>query len=100
MEQLSLPQIRYDEITYAIMHESEDYASKMYLEDYLRELYYSRNDLEAIYLYVVKENKYYSISQENYNITVRIGHGSWLSANCRGTRKRWQAPSTAPISPL
>ena len=52
MEKLSLPQIRYDEITYAITHESEDYASKMYLEDYLRELYYSRNDLKAIYLYV------------------------------------------------
>ena len=73
MEKLSLPQIRYDEITYAIMHESEDYASKMYLEDYLRELYYSRNDLKAIYLYVVKEHKYYAITKENYNITVRIG---------------------------
>lgn len=73
MEQLSLPQIRYDEITYAIMHESEDYASKMYLEDYLRGLYYSRNDLDAIYLYVVGEQKYYSITQENYNITVRTG---------------------------
>jgi two-component system sensor histidine kinase YesM len=73
MEKLSLPQIRYDEITYAIMHESEDYSSKMYLEDYLRELYYSRNDLKAIYLYVVKEHKYYAITKENYNITVRIG---------------------------
>lgn len=73
MEQLSLPQIRFDEITYAIMHESEDYASKMYLENYLRQLYYSRNDLQAIYLYVVKEKKYYSISQENYNISVRTG---------------------------
>jgi two-component system sensor histidine kinase YesM len=73
MEQLSLPQIRYDEITYAITHESVDYASKMYLEDYLRELYYSRNDLEAIFLYVVKEKKYYAISKESYNITVRTG---------------------------
>ena len=73
MEKLSLPQIRYDEITYAIMHESEDYASKMYLEDYLRELYYSRNDLKAIYMYVVKQHKYYAITKENYNITVRIG---------------------------
>ena len=79
MEQLSLPQIRYDEITYAIMHESEDYASKMYLEDYLRELFYSRDDLEAIYLYVVKEKKYYSVSQENYNITVRTGSDPAIS---------------------
>lgn len=79
MEQLSLPQIRYDEITYAILHESEDYASKMYLEDYLRELFYSRDDLEAIYLYVVKEKKYYSVSQENYNITVRTGSDPAIS---------------------
>ncbi|MFC5652670.1 histidine kinase [Paenibacillus solisilvae] len=74
MEKLSLPQIRYDEITYAILHESEDYASKMYLENYLRELYYSRNDLNAIYLYVVKERKYYALTKENYNINVRIGN--------------------------
>lgn len=72
IEQLSLPQISYDEITYAILHESEDYASKMYVEDYLKNLYFSRNDLEAIYLYVIKEHKYYYVTKENYNITVRI----------------------------
>lgn len=70
--QLSLPQIAYDEINYAIMHESEDYASKMYVENYLRNLYFSRNDLEAIYLYVIKEHKYYYVTKENYNITVRV----------------------------
>ncbi|MCA0756247.1 sensor histidine kinase [Paenibacillus sp. N4] len=73
MEQLSLPQNRFDEIVYAINHESEDYASRMYVEDYLRELYYSRRDLKAIYLYVVKEKKYYAVTKENYNITVRTG---------------------------
>ncbi|MEK5278675.1 MULTISPECIES: sensor histidine kinase [Paenibacillus] len=72
IEQLSLPQISYDEITYAILHESEDYASKMYVEDYLKNLYFSRNDLEAIYLYVIKEHKYYYVTKENYNITVRV----------------------------
>lgn len=72
IEQLSLPQISYDEITYAILHESTDYASKMYVENYLKNLYFSRNDLEAIYLYVIKENKYYSLTKENYNIAVRI----------------------------
>lgn len=74
MEQLSLPQIHYDEIVYAINHESEEYASRMYVENYLRELYYSRHDLEAIYLYIVKEKKYYALTKENYNITVRTGH--------------------------
>ena len=72
IEQLSLPQISYDEITYAILHESTDYASKMYVQDYLKNLYFSRNDLEAIYLYVIKEQKYYSVTKENYNIAVRI----------------------------
>lgn len=50
IEQLSLPQISYDEFNYALLHESEDYSSRMYLEDYLRNLYFSRNDLEAVYL--------------------------------------------------
>ena len=72
IEQLSLPQISYDEIIYAILHESTDYASKMYVEDYLKNIYFSRNDLEAIYLYVIKEHKYYSVTKENYNIAVRI----------------------------
>lgn len=70
--QLSLPQISYDEFNYAILHESDDYASKMYVEDYLKNLYFSRNDLEAIYLYVIKEHKYYYVTKENYNITVRV----------------------------
>jgi two-component system sensor histidine kinase YesM len=72
IEQLSLPQISYDEITYAILHESTDYSSKMYVEDYLKNLYFSRTDLEAIYLYVIKEHKYYAVTKENYNITVRV----------------------------
>lgn len=73
IEQLSLPQIRYDQLTYAFMHEAKDYGSKMYLEEYLRNLFFSRSDLETIYLYLVDQQKYYSISKENYNITVRTG---------------------------
>lgn len=73
IEQLSLPQIRYDELNNALIHEDRDYASRMYLEDYLRGLYYSRNDLESISLYLVDRQKYYSITKENYNITVRTG---------------------------
>ena len=61
------------------MHESEDYSSKMYVENYLRKLFYSRNDLEAIYLYVVKEQKYYAITKENYNITVRTGTNAGIA---------------------
>lgn len=72
IEQLSLPQISYDEFAYAITHESQDYASKMYVEDYLKNLYFSRKDLESIYLYIIKEQKYYFVTKENYNITVRV----------------------------
>ncbi|MDQ0062249.1 sensor histidine kinase [Paenibacillus harenae] len=71
IEQLSLPQINYDELTYAIMHESEEYASRMFVEEYLRNLYFSRKDVEAIYLYVVEQGKYYALTKENYNVTVR-----------------------------
>ncbi|MGP0584542.1 cache domain-containing sensor histidine kinase [Paenibacillus timonensis] len=74
IEQLSLPQIHYEEILQAIMNEESDYASKMYLEDYLRELFYSRNDLESIYLYLIDQQKYYAITREAYNITVRASY--------------------------
>jgi len=73
IEQLSLPQIRYDEIVSAINREAVDYASRIYLEDYLRSLYYSRDDIERIYLYLVDEQKYIYISRENNNVTVRAG---------------------------
>ncbi|TFE24644.1 sensor histidine kinase [Cohnella luojiensis] len=73
IEQLSLPQIRYDKFTNAIIHEDKDYSSRLYLEDYLRSLYFSRKDLESICLYLVDQRKYYSITKENYNITVRTG---------------------------
>jgi two-component system sensor histidine kinase YesM len=72
IEQLSLPQIRYDEIMSAIQNEADDYSSRMYLEDYLRSLYFTRPDLEAIYLYLVNEHKYYAISRESYNIRIRV----------------------------
>ncbi|MFC4303661.1 cache domain-containing sensor histidine kinase [Cohnella boryungensis] len=73
IEQLSLPNIRYVELTNAIVRQDKDYASRMYLENYLRQLYFSRDDLVTIYLYLVEEQKYYSITKENYNITVRTG---------------------------
>lgn len=72
IEQLSLPQISYDEFNYALQHESEEYGSRMYVEDYLKNLYYSRSDLEAIYLHINKENKYYYVTKESYNVDVRI----------------------------
>lgn len=71
IEQLSLPQIKYDDIIHAIKNVDTDYASRIYLEDYLRSLFYSRHDLEQIYLYLIDEHKYLYISRENYDVTVR-----------------------------
>jgi len=71
MEQLSLPQVNYDELTYAILHESEDYASKMYIENYLRSIFLNQDDLMVVYMYIVQANKYYEISRNQYDITIR-----------------------------
>ncbi|SFE84516.1 two-component system, sensor histidine kinase YesM [Paenibacillus catalpae] len=75
MEQLSLPQINYDELAFAISHAATNYASKMFVEDYLRNMYFSRSneDLEAIYLYFVSSGTYYTISKENFDIKIRSG---------------------------
>lgn len=72
IEQLSLPQIQYDELIRAVVNEQTDYSARMYLENYLRNLYFSRMDLDAIYLYLIGQQKYYSITREAYNITVRV----------------------------
>ncbi|MCR8657135.1 sensor histidine kinase [Paenibacillus sp. T3-5-0-4] len=71
MEQLSLPQVNYDELTYAILHESEDYASKMYIEDYLRSIFVNQDDLMVVYMYIVQANKYYEISRKQNDISIR-----------------------------
>lgn len=74
IEQFSLPLNNYDDIIRAIVSEEEDYASRMYLENYLRGLFYSRSDLESIYLYLIDQKKYYSITREAYNVTTRVGY--------------------------
>lgn len=73
IEQYSLPQFRYDETTYAILNESKDYASRMFVEDYLKSLFYARDDVESIYLYIVDQDKYYIVSREGVNVRVRVG---------------------------
>ncbi|CAM4287253.1 sensor histidine kinase [Paenibacillus tarimensis] len=84
VEQLSLPQIRYDQIVSSIENEQHDYAARLYLESYLRELYYSRTDMEVICFYLVEQQKYYYITRENYNLRVltaegdEVTHQSWF----------------------
>ncbi|MFM9276606.1 sensor histidine kinase [Paenibacillus jiagnxiensis] len=73
MEQLALPQLRYNEIMSAILDEDQDYSSQMVIDTYLRSMFYSRNDLKAIYLYIVDKQKYYTVSKEANTISVRQG---------------------------
>ncbi|MFD2331173.1 sensor histidine kinase [Cohnella sp. GCM10020058] len=71
LEQFSLPQIDYDPLMLAIEREGKDYASRLYLEDYLRSLFYARTDLQSIYMYLADEHKYLYVTRERYNVTVR-----------------------------
>ncbi|CAI6086837.1 sensor histidine kinase [Cohnella sp. JJ-181] len=71
LEQLSLPQIEYDALLRAVGRVGDDYASRLYLEDYLRSLFYARTDLQSIYLYLVDAHKYLYVTRERYNVTVR-----------------------------
>lgn len=73
IEQFSLSQMNYDETIYAVLNESKDYASRMFLEDYLKALFYSRKDVETIYLYIIEQDKYYTVSKEGYDARVRVG---------------------------
>ena len=70
--QYSLPQFQYDPVMNAIMGESEDYTQELYLEDYMRNLFYSRKDIEGIYMYIIEQKKYYYITRDEENIKVRI----------------------------
>ncbi|MEJ8302882.1 sensor histidine kinase [Saccharibacillus sacchari] len=69
--QFTLPQLQYDDLIHAVLNEGDDYASRMYLENYLRRMYYSRSDLAGLELYIVSEGKTYSLTREAYNISIR-----------------------------
>lgn len=69
--QFTLPQLQYDDLIHAVLTEGDDYSSRMYLENYLRRMYYSRSDLAGLDLYIVGEGKTYALTREAYNIVIR-----------------------------
>jgi len=69
--QFTLPQLQYDDLIHAVLNEGDDYSSRMYLENYLRRMYYSRSDLAGLDLYIVGEGKTYALTREAYNIVIR-----------------------------
>lgn len=72
MEKRSLPQINFDELSYAFTHEAESYASKMLIEEYLRSIFYNESDLDGIYLYLVNSGKYYEVKRQNNDVKISI----------------------------
>jgi len=89
--QYSLPGLRYDEILNAILNEPDDYGARLYMEDYLRSLFYARQDVEYAYIYLIHLNKYYYISRENPTININYDEGGiipkmgWFSKTLEST---------------
>lgn len=71
IELFSQPHLRFDAIINAVLHEPVDYTSRLYLEDYLRSLYYARQDIAGIYLYLIDEDRYYYILRKDQYVNVR-----------------------------
>lgn len=72
IDQLSSPQFKYERIISALLNESEDYSEQYYLEEYIRSLFYSRKDIEGIYIYLAMHKKYYYILRADTFPNVRI----------------------------
>ncbi|MEW9697566.1 sensor histidine kinase [Paenibacillus sp. SI8] len=78
ISQFTAPQYRYEQIMNALRNESNDYTSQMYLEDYLRVLFYSRTDIDVIDLYLIAEKKVYSLKRDDN--TVRITYNENIAS--------------------
>ncbi|HEX7057739.1 MAG TPA: sensor histidine kinase [Bacilli bacterium] len=95
VEQYTSPQINYDAVMNAIEHEKDDYTAKIYLDNYLRELYYARKDVTGIFLYLLEQHKYYYIAREGQNITVKekyddgIPRQIWFTQALQSNRNRY-----------
>lgn len=68
--------LNYDQIMKAVREESNDYQERVVVEDYLRSIFYSRNDIEAAYLYILDTDRYFHISRQLKETMVRINDGS------------------------
>lgn len=70
IDELTTPQLNYSRLMAAVS-ERNDRSSHIYLEDYIRNLFYSRKDIEAIYFYIVNTQKCIFIVR-NQNINIRV----------------------------
>ncbi|HHW00855.1 MAG TPA: histidine kinase [Clostridiaceae bacterium] len=69
---VSLPQLKYDNLMNALMGVTDEITAQAYLEDYVRSLFYSRNDFESVCLFLIEQNCYLYISRgDGMDIKVR-----------------------------
>jgi two-component system sensor histidine kinase YesM len=78
IEKLALPSIKYDETLDAIKNEPSDYLSQIFLEDYLRNLFYSGKDIECVMLYLIPSQKSYYLSRSDIFGGVKSFHDPML----------------------
>jgi len=96
IDQYTMPQLQFEQLMLALRNEADDYASELYLENYLRQLYYDRSDIEGIYLYLIDERKYYYISRQDPDIRVRtlydpggkVAEAAWFAEALANPRNR------------
>lgn len=80
IDQLSLPQNNYDDLINSIWNDQEDFDSQAFLEDYLTDIYFRREDINAIYLHINSDNKCYYILKSSNLGGVMISYDNALVA--------------------
>lgn len=100
INQASLPQLKYDKLMNALLEVSDEISSEAYLEDYIRGLFYSHNDFEAIDLYIVDQQSCYYISRgDGMDVKVRKIDNSNV-ANSNWYKKTLTSNSNTYVQPL
>jgi two-component system sensor histidine kinase YesM len=98
---LSRPPLQFEQLMLAIRNERDDYASQLYLENYVRGIYYSRSDLVGVYLYLIDERKYYYISRSDPDIRVRVAEDAELKIPAAPWyRSALESPQNRAVQPL
>jgi len=72
IDQMSTPGLQYDALIQAAECGTCDYTAQIFLENYVRSMFHSRNDIESLFFYLPSHNQYYAISKGEPGRTVRI----------------------------
>lgn len=70
-EQFTAPLLNYGRLMDAVSEANNIYSSNIYLEDYIRNLFYSKKDIDSIFFYILKNNTcIYIVRNQNLNVRV------------------------------